>query len=476
MFSFSNIKHFQRQLNEGTTTCLDAVDYYLQRIDEYNHLNAFVNVYHEEARARAKMLDEKRKSGQELGALHGVILSIKDLISYQDHVITAGSKMLKDFKAIYDATAVARLRAADAIIIGSCNCDEFGMGSTNEKSIHGRVKNGLDESKVSGGSSGGSAVAIQMNLCMVSLGTDTGGSVRQPADFCGVIGYKPSYGTISRYGLFAYASSFDQIGILAHNIEDIRLVMEVISGPDEYDSTANTTQLDFKKVESKSAYRFLVFDNAVNHPALDSEIKDQTMALSRRLNADGHSVTFADFDLLDYIVPTYYILTTAEASSNLSRYDGVRFGYRTSGEVTSIEEFYKKNRAEGFGPEVKKRILLGTFVLSSGFQDAYFTKAQQVRQRLIEETSDFFDQYDAILIPTVTSTAFTAGDKNRDTIQTYLCDIYTVFANLTGIAGISLPLFQHSNGMPFGIQLLSARKNDPLLLDISNLILNNYAK
>lgn len=474
MFSFQNIEHYQQQLLDGHTSIVAAVKYYLEQINEKAHLNAFVKTFADEALERAAILDERRKSGAKIGQLHGVIVSIKDMISYKDHTITAGSKMLEKFTAIYDATVVARLLEAEAIIIGTCNCDEFGMGSTNERSIHGRVKNAIDESKVSGGSSGGSAVAVQAGLCMISLGTDTGGSVRQPADFCGIIGLKPSYGTISRYGLFAYASSFDQIGILAQSVEDVRLTLDTISGPDTYDGTANQSKMEFKKTENASRkFRFLVFNNALNNSALDGEIKSQILSLSQQLQSDGHIVDSINFELLDYIVPTYYVLTTAEASSNLSRYDGIRYGYQTTQQVKNIEDFYKKNRGEGFGKEVKKRIMLGTFVLSSGYQDAYFTKAQRVRKMLISQTNDLFGQYNFILMPTVTATAHKAGEQ-RDSIKTYLCDIYTVFANLTGIAGISLPLFTHSNGMPFGAQLLSARNNENLLLDISDRLLKDY--
>lgn len=479
MFSFQNIAQYQQQLQNGTTNCVEAVSYFLDKIKTHQHLNAFVEVYEKESLVRAANLDQKRNSGESLGKLHGVIVAIKDVICYKDHRVSAASNILHNFISIYNSTAVEKLLGEDAIIIGNCNCDEFAMGSTNENSIYGRVKNALDENKVSGGSSGGSAVAVQAGMCMVSLGSDTGGSVRQPADFCGIVGFKPSYGTISRHGLVAYASSFDQIGIFATNIIDVKKVIETISGKDEYDCTVNQEgPLDFSQKDSKTnpfkKYKIALFKNALDNETLDPEIKKRIYELAEKLKDTGHVVEEINFDLLDYIVPTYYVLTTAEASSNLSRYDGVRYGYRTKSEFHNLEEFYKKNRGEGFGKEVKKRIMLGTFVLSEGYYDAYFTKAQQVRQLLIERTNEIFAQFDTILLPTVTSTAFPAGSTQQDPIAIYLSDIYTVYANLAGIAGISIPLFKHSNGMPFGVQVLSNKKDEEILLDFSDRLMKEY--
>ena len=292
--------------------------------------------------------------------------------------------------AVYNATAVQRLLDEDAIIIGNCNCDEFAMGSSNENSAYGPVLNAIDNTKVPGGSSGGSAVAVQAGLCMVSLGSDTGGSVRQPADFCGIIGLKPTYGRISRYGLIAYASSFDQIGIFGNNVQDIALVLEVIAGADEYDSTAIpeplSTEGGFGGIISKGdsispsekKYRIAYFDEAINHPSLDSEIGAGIKACIADLKSDGHTVEPVKFDLLDHIVPAYYVLTTAEASSNLSRFDGIRYGHTTKENITDLTAFYKQSRSEGFGREVKRRIMLGTFVLSAGYYDAYYLKAQKI--------------------------------------------------------------------------------------------------
>lgn len=477
MFSFQNIRDYRDQLNEGRTTCQQAVEYYLEKIKSSRHLNAFVEVYESESIERAKFLDEKRIAGKPCGKLHGVVIALKDVICYKDHKVSAASKMLQNFISIYDSTAVKKLVEEDAIIIGNCNCDEFAMGSTNENSVYGRVKNAADENKVSGGSSGGSAVAVQAGLCMVSLGSDTGGSVRQPADFCGIIGMKPSYGTISRHGLIAYASSFDQIGIFANHVEDIAKVLETISGKDDYDSTVNQTDtFSFSSKEQQKKYKVALFKNAMQHESLDGEIKKGIYDLADNLKNGGNSVQEINFDLIDYIVPAYYILTTAEASSNLSRYDGVRYGYRHESNEEDLTTFYKKNRGKGFGREVKKRIMLGTFVLSEGYYDAYFSKAQQVRNLLVSQTKDIFNNFDIVLLPTVPSTAFEAGSMEMDPIAAYLADIYTVYANLTGIPGISLPLFKHSNGMPFGVQVLTNKHNELTLLTFSEMLLKNYKR
>jgi aspartyl-tRNA(Asn)/glutamyl-tRNA(Gln) amidotransferase subunit A len=340
--------------------------------------------------------------------------------------------------------------------------------------VYGNVLNALDESRVPGGSSGGSAVAVQAGLSMVSLGSDTGGSVRQPADFCGIVGLKPSYGRISRYGLIAYASSFDQIGIFGTNVAEVSLVLEVISGPDEFDSTVSQKPIEnysTTKPASDKKYRYAYFKETLEHPSLDPEIVSAIKKKMQDLKAEGHYVEGLSFEYLDYIVPAYYILTTAEASSNLARYDGVRYGYRSKQPANDLTEFYKRNRSEGFGKEVKRRIMLGTFVLSTGYYDAYFTKAQKVRRKLLEKTELVFNSFDFIIMPTSPTVAFKLGEKTDDPIAMYLADIYTVFANLTGIPGISLPLFKHSNGMPFGFQLMSKRFNELSLLQASNQIM-----
>ena len=477
MLLFNSIGEYQKRLYEGEINCYDATAYYLEKIDANKKLNVFVEVYASECTERAKFLDQKRKSGKACGRLHGVIVAIKDVICYKDHTITASSGILKNFVSVYNSTAVENLLKEDAIIIGNCNCDEFAMGSTNENSVYGRVLNALDENKVPGGSSGGSAVAVQAGLCMVSLGSDTGGSVRQPADFCGITGLKPSYGCVSRNGLIAYASSFDQIGIFSNSVEDAAKVLEVINGPDQYDSTVNQgKQKEFTLSFRPKKYKIALLKNALEHKSLDSEIKKGIYELASQLKKDGHETEEIDFSLIDFIVPAYYVLTTAEASSNLSRYDGVRYGYRHKNKAENLTEFYKKTRSEGFGKEVKRRIMLGTFVLSEGYYDAYFTKAQQIRRLLVNQTAEIFKNFDALIMPTVPSTAFEAGSMQKDPIAMYLADIYTVYANLTGTPAISLPLFKHANGMPFGLQVITNKHNELILLQLSDMLMKNYKR
>lgn len=475
MFCFIDIPTYHGQLKTGATTCVQAVAFYLDQINSHQQLNAYLEVFADEAIAIANILDAQRLEGKPMGPLHGVVIGIKDVLSYKGHALSAASKMLENYKAVYSATAIDRLVAAGAIIIGRQNCDEFAMGSSNENSAFGSVKNAANQSLVSGGSSGGSAVAVQANLCMVSLGSDTGGSVRQPADFCGVVGFKPSYGRISRYGLIAYASSFDQIGILSKNITDTAIVLEVIAGVDEFDSTVSaqivpTYSQDIKTVSVKKKIAY--FKETLSHPGLDPEIKKQIENQIIQLREAGHIVEAIDFDLLNFIVPTYYVLTTAEASSNLSRFDGIRFGHRTSKNINDLNALYTLSRTEGFGAEVQRRILLGTFVLSAGYFDAYFTKAQQVRQKLVDFTKQVFEKYDFIISPTAPTTAFKLGMQHQSASEIFLADIYTVYANLVGIPGISLPLYTHTNGMPFGLQVMSASFNESALLHFSNDLMN----
>jgi aspartyl-tRNA(Asn)/glutamyl-tRNA(Gln) amidotransferase subunit A len=466
VFSYHSIEKYHSDLLSEQATCFQAVEHYLKRINEQQHLNAFVRVYEEEARQRAKDLDASRAAGNKMGRLHGVVISIKDVICYKDHPVTASSKILKGFVSIYNSTAVERLLAEEAIIIGHTNCDEFAMGSTNENSAYGAVLNAVDETRVPGGSSGGSAVSVQAGMCMISLGSDTGGSVRQPADFCGIVGFKPSYGAISRYGLIAYASSFDQIGIFGMNVPDVGAVLDVIGGADQYDGTAYPHSLqktDFAGKQPRIAY----FRQALESPALDPEIRNGLIGLIERLRQSGHSVEAVEFEHLDYIVPTYYILSTAEASSNLSRFDGIRYGYRIAEKTPELADVYNKTRSKGFGKEVKRRIMLGTFVLSAGYYDAYFTKAQQVRKLLTEKTNLIFSQFDLLLFPNSPSTAFKLGEKLADPVEMYAADIFTVFSNLTGLPSISLPLFWHNNGLPYGVQIMSNRFSDLDLLSHS---------
>ncbi len=476
MFSFDSIKQYHSQLRDGSATCLAAVEYYLQQIREQQHLNAYLRVYETEALEQARRLDANREAGSGMGKLHGVVISIKDVICYKDHPVSAASGILKDFISLYSATAVERLLQEEAIIIGHTNCDEFAMGSSSENSAYGPTLNALDNTRVPGGSSGGSAVSVQAGLCMVSLGSDTGGSVRQPADFCGIVGFKPSYGTISRYGLIAYASSFDQIGIFGNTVPDVQTVLEVTAGPDEYDSTAYPGRLpgtDFSK-DPATPLRIAYFKEALESPALDPVIRAGLHELMDALRRQGHTLEAVDFEYLDYIVPTYYVLTTAESSSNLSRFDGIRYGYRAVDKNLTLTDLYRETRSKGFGKEVKRRIMLGTFVLSAGYYDAYFTKAQQVRKLLVDKTNLIFSQFDLLLFPTTPTPAFRLGEKLADPLEMYAADIFTVFANLTGLPAVSLPLFWHNNGLPFGVQIMTNRFCDLYLLALSNLWMQQF--
>lgn len=477
MFSYGGIVQYQQQLAGGQTSCVEAVQHYLSAINKKENLNAFVEVFAAEALQQAALLDKQRNAGQAPKKLHGVVIAIKDVICYKNHKVTAGSKMLQGFTSLYTASALQFLIDEEAIIIGNCNCDEFAMGSTNEHSYYGAVKNTADETKVPGGSSGGSAVAVQAGLCMLSLGSDTGGSVRQPAGYCGIIGLKPGYGKISRYGLIAYASSFDQIGIFATQIADVSLVLEIMSQTDGNDSTMQVAATSTKSISTAvpdKKYKFAYFPETLAHEGLDAEIKDNLNNFIEKLKTAGHEVSAETFNLLPYIVPAYYVLTTAEASSNLSRYDGVRYGYQSPAPAKNLQEFYINNRSEGFGKEVKKRIMLGSFVLSAGYFDAYYNQAQKIRRLLVEQVSEIFKNYDAILMPTSPFTAPEIGDKNKHPLADYIGDIYTVFANLTGIPAISLPLFSHSNNLPFGLQVLTNRQDEVSLLEISNRLLQQY--
>ncbi len=465
---YSNLQEVQNDIQAGKTNVQDLVRYYLQQIETQQHLNVFLEVFADEALNKAAELDAKLEKGESTGRLAGMVMGIKDVICYKDHKVGAASKILEGFESLFSATAVERLLAEDAIIIGRLNCDEFAMGSTNEYSAYGKVLNARDNTKVPGGSSGGSAVAVQADMCLASLGSDTGGSVRQPASFCGVLGVKPTYGRISRHGLIAYASSFDQIGVLSHSVQDAALLLEIISGPDQFDSTAiqQANPAFSQEINSEQSYKIAYFKEAFAE-GLNEEIKDKTLALIEQLKAKGHTVEALEFPLLEYVVPAYYVMTCAEASSNLSRYDGIHFGYR-SDKAKDLQQTYTLSRTEGFGKEVRRRIMLGTFVLSSGFYDAYYTQAQKVRRLVSDATQAIFKNYDFILTPTAPSTAFGLDELiQQDPTTMYLADIYTVQANLVGIPAISLPLFEHSNGMPFGVQLMANKYEESKLLSLS---------
>ena len=472
---YQSLTAIQQDLNEGVITLVSLVDYYLKQIEDTRDLNAYVEVYEAEARKRALELDKKLKENPaQVGKLHGMVVAVKDVICHKDHEVTAASKILEGFTSLFSATAIERILKEDAIIIGRVNCDQFAMGSTNENSVYGAVKNAANPAYVAGGSSGGSAVAVQANTCLAALGSDTGGSVRQPAAFCGNIGFKPTYGRISRHGLIAYASSFDQIGVISKSVYDAAILLEVMSGSDEYDSTTSTipvpsysTTLNKKVVKSKRKIAY--FESALNHNGLDETIRQKTNSLIERLKEEGHEVTPVRVDLLEYLVPTYYVLTTAEASSNLARFDGVRYGYR-SPDATDFQETYLKSRTEGFSEEVKRRIMLGAFVLSSGYYDAYYTKAQQVRRLITDKTREILTTYDFILMPTTPTTAFKLGDAVKNPVEMYLADIYTVQANLTGIPAVSIPLSTHANKLPFGVQFFADKFEEESLLTFAQYV------
>jgi aspartyl-tRNA(Asn)/glutamyl-tRNA(Gln) amidotransferase subunit A len=467
-----SLQEAQTAISLGQYSLVDLVNAYLAKI-EASDLNAFNEVFSEYAKNQAEIIQAKIENGT-AGKLAGMVIGFKDVISIKGQKVTSSSKIIENYTAVFNATVTTRLLQEDAIIIGRLNCDEFAMGGSNENSAFGPVLNPIDKTRVPGGSSGGSAAAVAANLCLAALGTDTGGSIRQPASFCGVVGLKPSYGRVSRHGLLAYASSFDQIGPITHNIEDAALILEIMAGADEYDSTlsqspvpAYSSNLHFDK-KVKVGY----LKECIDSPGLDPEIRAAFLKLIEELKQHGHTVEPVSFPYLEYLIPTYYVLTTAEASSNLSRYDGIHFGYR-SAEAAGIENTYVKSRSEGFGAEVKRRIMLGTFVLSSGYYDAYYAKGQKVRRIIKEATDRLLESSDFLLLPTTPTPAFKLGENTADPVTMYLQDIFTVQANLAGIPAISLPLAQTANGLPFGIQLMAPHFKEAELLGFSQTLFNN---
>jgi aspartyl-tRNA(Asn)/glutamyl-tRNA(Gln) amidotransferase subunit A len=468
---YADLEEIQRNLNAGQLSCEAIVSDYLSQISKKSHLNAFLTVYSEEALTRASFIDTKIQNDN-AGKLAGLVVGIKDVLAFKDHPLQAGSKILDGFVSQYTATAVQRLLDEDAIIIGRQNCDEFAMGSSNENSAFGPVLNDVDNTRVSGGSSGGSAVAVMADMCRVSIGSDTGGSVRQPASFCGVYGLKPTYSRISRYGLVAYGSSFDSIGIFGKSLKDVALVLQVISGSDEFDSTVSTTTVpafSTKLNEPIPTFKVACFKDAIESNGLQREIKETIQSKISALRQLNHQVDMIDFPLTEFLLPTYYILATAEASSNLSRFDGVRYGHRSL-QTTDLQSMYKKSRSEGFGKEVQRRILLGTFVLSASYYDAYYTKAQKVRRIIRDKTKELFSKYDFILSPTAPTTAFKIGENSDDPVQMYLADIYSVHANVAGIPGISVPCGVDKTGLPIGLQLMANDFEESKLFQFAELL------
>jgi len=467
---YSSYKALRQDILDEKINCSQLVAHYLHQANENEHLNIYVEIFADEAIQKAKALDEKLKSNPEqIGKLFGMVISIKDVICYKDHQVSAASKILENFTSLYTATALEKLLDEDVIVIGRTNCDQFAMGSSNENSIYGPTRNYDDPSRVPGGSSGGSAVSVQADTCLAALGSDTGGSVRQPAAFCGLVGMKPTYGRISRYGLIAYASSFDQIGTLTHCVYDAALLIELMAGEDEFDASTSTIKVEnYSKLEPvKRPLRIGYFKTALEHPSLSQEIKDKTYQFIQTQEQAGHTIESFEFPLLEYVIPTYYVLTTAEASSNLSRFDGVRFGFRDDS-AKSLDELYLKSRTEGFSEEVKKRIMLGTFVLSADYYDAYYTKAQKVRQLIKKRMNHIFEHFDLIIMPTTATTAWEIGSTKDNPIAMYLSDIFTVLPNLSGIPAINLPIGKSEiNGMAIGMQVFSNINKENLLFAFS---------
>ncbi|ADY53808.1 aspartyl/glutamyl-tRNA(Asn/Gln) amidotransferase subunit A [Pseudopedobacter saltans DSM 12145] len=465
-YSYNRLEDIQSAIKAGMLSLQELVAFYLSQIQNLSDLNAFLEVFSEESIQKAEIIQEKIINGT-AGKLAGMVIGIKDNISYKGHKISAASKMLENYTAVYSATVVDRLLAEDAIIIGRLNCDEFAMGASNETSYFGPVKNFANRNKVSGGSSGGSAVAVQANMCLASLGTDTGGSIRQPAAFCGVIGIKPTYSRVSRYGVIAYASSFDQVGPITRSVEDAALLLEVLAGRDENDNISSGKAVpEYSRFSKNTPKKIAYIEETLNSEGLDPEIKRNIEGQIEKLKVLGHIVEPVSFKYLDYVVAAYYILTTAESSSNLSRYDGVHFGYRSE-KATDLESTYKLSRSEGFGEEVKRRIMLGTFVLSAGYYDAYYARAQKVRRLIKEKMEEILDNYDFVLTPTTPGPAFDIGAKKTDPLEAYLADIFTVIASLTGLPAISVPCGTTEEGLPIGIQFIGKSFEEDKLLSFS---------
>lgn len=440
----------------GEVKAAELVNRYLERIASRDpEIHAYLSVDSENARRTAEDLDAAARRGDPLGPLAGVAVGIKDVIAIEGAPSTAGSRILEGYKPPYTATAVRRLKEAGAVVLGKLNCDEFAMGSSNENSAYGVVRNPAALDRVPGGSSGGSAAAVAADMAAATLGTDTGGSIRQPASFCGVVGVLPTYGRVSRYGLIAFASSLDRIGPFARTVEDAATVLGVIAGHDPLDATSSERPVPDYVAESQKPVEGLRVGVPAEYFAegLDAEVKTAVEKAIDSLRAQGCVITPVSLPHTRYAVPTYYVLATAEASANLERFDGVRYGYRAPG-VKTLSEMYRETRDRGFGREVKRRILLGTYVLSAGYYDAYYRKAQQVRRVLAEDFLNAFEKVDVIVTPTAPTPAFRIGEKTDDPVSMYLADIYTVTASLAGICGVSVPCGVSSEGLPIGAQVL----------------------
>lgn len=467
MKKYNSLSEIQDLFAQKKLDLPDLLDYYFTQIETQKHLNVFNEVFVDSARKQADLVQQKIDKGT-AGKLAGMVIGIKDNILYKDHITSASSKMLEGFISPYSSTVVTRLIQEDAIIIGRTNCDEFAMGGSNETSYYGTVRNAADTERVAGGSSGGSAVAVQADMCLSALGTDTGGSVRQPAAFCGCFGLKPTYGRISRYGVIAYASSFDQVGPITSSVSDAALLLEVLAGADEDDSTVSRLPVPayVSELDNAAPKKIAVLKETLESEALDPDIKAAILKAIEEFKKQGHTVEYVSFDLLDYLVPAYYVLTAAEASSNLSRYDGVHYGHRNL-QAENLNVLYKKSRAEGFGEEVKRRIMLGTFVLSAGYYDAYYQKAQQVRRLIRDKIEALFVDFDVILTPVAPTPPFKIGENIQDPLVMYMADIFTVLASLTGVPAIAVPLGNNKSDLPLSLQLMAKHFEESTLLALS---------
>ncbi len=473
MRDFDDIR---RDLAAGTATVESITRDYLASIGRQSGLNAFLAVFSESAVEAAREVDRKRSNGT-AGSLAGMVVSVKDVLAMKGERLTCGSKILDGFIAPYDATVIARLRAADAVLIGKCNMDEFAMGSSTEHSAFGRVHLPEDEARVPGGSSGGSAVAVSAGMSTASLGSDTGGSIRQPAAFTGVVGLKPTYGRVSRYGLVAFASSFDTIGPFASRVRDAAHVLQTIAGYDPYDATSSAVPVPEYASALTGEVKGLKIGIPREYfgPGLNDEIRSAVDAALRTLREHGAAVTEVSLPHTEYTIAAYYVLATAEASSNLARFDGTRYGFRAP-EAAELNGLYVRSRTEGFGPEVQRRIMLGTYVLSAGYYDAYYRKAQKVRRLIAQDFDRVFAAVDCLLTPTTPTTAFRAGEKTDNPLAMYLSDIYTTSANLAGIPGISVPVGRDRRGLPIGVQILGKKFDESTILRVADVLESAHAQ
>jgi aspartyl-tRNA(Asn)/glutamyl-tRNA(Gln) amidotransferase subunit A len=465
-----SIDSARNAVQQRTATALSLVESAYETIQkEDGSINAFLTLCKERALEQADRIDRMAAEGKPLPPLGGVPVAIKDVMCTRGVRTTAGSKSLENFIPPYDSTAVARLEAAGAVILGKVNCDEFAMGSSNENSAYGPVRNPRDTSRVPGGSSGGSAAAVASGMAVAALGSDTGGSIRQPASFCGVTGLMPTYGRVSRYGLIAFASSLDHIGPLTNSAKDAALMLRTIAGRDPMDSTSAEVPVPDYVAELEKPVRGLKLGMAKEYfgEGLDPEVRKSVEAAIGKLADLECEIVPVSLPHTRYAVPTYYVVATAEASSNLARYDGVRYGFRVK-QARTLSEMYRRTRDEGFGAEVKRRIMLGTYVLSAGYYDAYYLKAQKVRTLLTRDFDEAFKKVDAIVTPTCPTAAFRLGEKVNDPLAMYLADIYTVTADLAGIPGISIPCGETQEKLPIGLQILGKHFHESTILRVAH--------